>query len=150
MKEGVQYYFNDVLNDTVYYINNTAHYTVALSAYGSKVLIFSDKALITSVENKTNLPTKYFLDQNYPNPFNPTTTIKYSIGGSGSAPVKILIYNILGEKIRTLVDKAQTPGSYSVQWNSRGDSGNTVASGVYFYILKVDNYFQIKKMILLK
>lgn len=150
MKEGVQYYFNDVLNDTAYAINNTNNFAVSLSSYGSKVFIFSDKELITAVNNKTSRPAQYLLEQNYPNPFNPTTTIKYSIGGNGSSPVKMLIYNILGQRVRTLVDEAQTSGNHIVQWNGKSDSGNMVASGVYFYVLKVDNFFQIKKMILLK
>jgi glycosidase len=150
MKNGVQYYFNDVLNDTVFTFNNTNHFAVSLPSYGSKVFIFSDKSLITSVNNKTSQPYRYSLEQNYPNPFNPATTIRYTIGGSGSTPVKMLIYNILGQRVRTLIDKTQIAGNYTVQWNSKSDSGNTVASGVYFYILKVDNFFQIKKMILLK
>ena len=150
MQAGTQYYFNDVLNDTSFAITNTNHIVLSLPSFSSKILIFSDKALITSVENKNNLPNKFWLDQNYPNPFNPTTTIKYSIGGSSSAAVKILIYNILGQKVRTLVDNAQMPGVYTIQWNSKNDSGNMVATGVYFYVLKVDDFFQIKKMILLK
>lgn len=150
MEQNKPYYFNDVLNDSVYSVSSTSGYAMTLPPYGVKVLIFSDKSIITSVDENSGGPAAYYLDQNYPNPFNPTTTIKYSVGGTGAAPVKLLIYNLLGQKVRTLVDNVQAAGQYSIQWNSKNDTGNTVSSGVYFYLLKINNFVQIKKMILLK
>ncbi len=151
MQQNKPYYFNDVLNDTVYSITSTSHFNMSLPAYGSEILIFSDKALITTVENNySNHVSTYSLEQNYPNPFNPTTTIRYSVGGFGASPVNISIYNILGQRIKTLVNSVEIPGYYNVQWDSRNDYGNIVSSGIYFYVLRVNNFIQTKKMILLK
>ncbi len=111
---------------------------------------------VDDVEDETVI-TKYELKQNYPNPFNPTTTIKYSIPsvlaeGEKNLPnshndvrVQLIIYNILGEKIATLVDEKQTSGNYAVQFNASG-----LPSGVYFYTLRAGTFVQTKKMILLK
>ena len=88
------------------------------------------------------------LKQNYPNPFNPTTTISYvhpSIAGSNAANVELIVYDALGRKVATLVNKEQTPGNYSVQFNA----GN-LPSGLYFYRLSYGNLELSRKMLLLK
>jgi hypothetical protein len=101
----------------------------------------------------------YRLEQNYPNPFNPTTVINYSIpafensppgrsrpkGRGGSIPVKLVIYDMLGKEVATLVEAAQRPGSYKVKWNASGH-----ASGVYLYKLTAGSFYASKKMILLR
>ncbi|HKJ80594.1 MAG TPA: alpha-amylase family glycosyl hydrolase, partial [Ignavibacteriaceae bacterium] len=74
MQQNKPYYFNDILNDSVYSVNSTSHFEQTLLPYDSKVLIFSDKAFITSVKNYSSSQLTYSLEQNYPNPFNPTTT----------------------------------------------------------------------------
>ncbi len=84
----------------------------------------------------------------YPNPFNPTTTIAYSISQSG--PVALEIYNVLGEKVRTLVDQFQTAGDHEVTWDSRNDHGEAVSSGIYFYRLRAGDLNETKKMVLMK
>lgn len=94
------------------------------------------------------LPAFYSLDQNYPNPFNPSTTIKYAI--ANECFVKLSVYNILGQKVIDLVNKNQKPGAYKVIWEGNNNAGSQVASGVYFYRLKTDEYTDSKKMILLK
>jgi hypothetical protein len=90
------------------------------------------------------------LDNAYPNPFNPTTTIKYSIASTGHVSLKI--YNAAGQLVRTLVDEEQSPRpeGFSATWNGRGNRGEDVASGVYFYKLTAKEYSQTKKMVLLK
>ncbi len=98
----------------------------------------------TGIEkSKENLPINYSLQQNYPNPFNPTTTINYQLPSSGFVTLKV--YDMLGRLVKTLVDEKKPEGSYSVQFNA-----NNIASGIYFYKLKADNYSAVKKMILLK
>ena len=94
------------------------------------------------------VPTEYSLGHNYPNPFNPTTTISYALPGgerrtedggrTTSHHVSLRIYNILGQEVRTLLDKVQEPGYYTVTWYGKDNSGQVVASGVYFYRLSVD------------
>ncbi len=90
----------------------------------------------------------YELLQNYPNPFNPITNIKYQIPNSGR--VVLEIYNNLGQKIRTLVNREQNDGWHHVQWNGQDDLGNVLSSGVYIYKLTADRIVQSNKMLLLK
>ena len=94
------------------------------------------------------LPEAYGLSDNYPNPFNPTTTISYSLATSGHTTVDI--YNILGQKITSLVSQYQEAGKHSVIWNGRNESGDMVASGVYFYRLISGDFIDSKKMLFLR
>jgi len=97
-----------------------------------------------SVEDETaGIPSQYNLNQNYPNPFNPSTTITYSIPKAGLATIRI--FNILGQEVRVLVNQMMNPGTYNVTF----DAGS-LSSGVYFYSLSVDNFTQVKKMMLMK
>jgi hypothetical protein len=88
------------------------------------------------------------LDQNYPNPFNPETTIKYFL--PSPSDVKLEIFNIKGQLVKTLVNEKQTTGKFSVKWNGKDDSDKHVASGVYFYRLDTSQKSITKKMVLLK
>ena len=92
-------------------------------------------------------PTVFQLSQNYPNPFNPLTIIRYQIPEDGK--VVLGIYNLLGQPIRTLVDKEQEAGDYRVEWDGRDTEGARVGSGIYFYRLKTNDFVQVKKMVLL-
>ncbi|MCD6308491.1 MAG: T9SS type A sorting domain-containing protein, partial [Candidatus Latescibacteria bacterium] len=94
------------------------------------------------------LPTVYSLSQNYPNPFNPTTTIDYSIPQSGN--VELAVFNMTGQKVRTLVSERQDASFYKVVWDGRNDLGESVASGLYFYRLVSGNFNKIEKMTLVK
>lgn len=119
-----------------------------------------------SAEEENNLPDEYSLSQNYPNPFNPATTIKYSIpvssiqyaAGSQNkqssnqpinqsevAFVSLIVYDLLGKEVATLVNREQRPGEYEVEFDA-----SNLSSGTYFYTLKADNFVSTKKMILLK
>ncbi|MCW9096648.1 MAG: T9SS type A sorting domain-containing protein, partial [Ignavibacteriaceae bacterium] len=89
------------------------------------------------------VPIEYALEQNYPNPFNPSTTIKYSIPEDRF--VKLAVYNMLGEKVATLVNAQQKSGRYEINFNA-----SNLASGIYLYRLEAQNYVSIKKMILVK
>lgn len=91
-----------------------------------------------------------YLDDNYPNPFNPTTTIRYGLEQRGQ--VSLIVYNAAGQRVRTLVDEAQSPRAegFRVEWDGTSDAGNSVASGVYFYRLVTKNFELTKKMVLLK
>jgi hypothetical protein len=103
---------------------------------------------VTAVDNQTVLPNSFDLFQNYPNPFNPTTKIKYNLSSSGF--VTLTIYDLLGEKVKTLVNKTQNTGQYEVTADL-----SLFTSGVYFYRLNVKGdkgkqFSSIKKMILMK
>ena len=111
---------------------------------------FDITMVITSVKNG-NITLKFELSQNYPNPFNPTTTIKYSIPAVGNEYIRptnkvtLKIYDLLGRKVATLVNKEQTPGEYEVTF----DAGR-LASGTYIYRLAADSFVAAKKLLLLK
>jgi len=105
-------------------------------------------ALPAPVQIQTR-PETFALGNNYPNPFNPATTIKYALPEAAS--VKLEIYNVVGQVVRTLVDGRQNAGRYVVQWNASDDSGRNLSSGIYFYRLQAgDNFLEVKKMLLLK
>jgi len=93
-------------------------------------------------------PTEFELSQNSPNPFNPETTIGYAL--PKSAHVRFEVLNVLGQVVRTLVDEQQRTGTYEVTWNGLGDSGQALASGIYFYRIGADNFQATKRMLLLK
>ncbi|MCH7962944.1 MAG: MBL fold metallo-hydrolase [Bacteroidetes bacterium] len=103
---------------------------------------------VTSVDGTDQIPENFSLAQNYPNPFNPGTTIEYSLAHASSVVLKI--YDVLGNKIRTLVNASQIAGRKTVAWNGRDDKGERVKSGIYFYELAAENTVQVKKMILIK
>lgn len=92
------------------------------------------------------LPTHFEIEQNYPNPFNPITEIKYSL--PKETPVKLVIYNTLGQRIISLVDEKQTPGTYRVVWQGCQPDGTPVASGIYFYYIEADGFREVRKMVL--
>jgi hypothetical protein len=99
-------------------------------------------------DDKTILAYKTELLSNYPNPFNPTTTIK--CGMRNAECIIIEVFNIKGQKIKTLYDGYLEVGEHSFVWNGTDDNENSVASGIYFYRMKTDNYSNVKKMILMK
>ena len=94
------------------------------------------------------LPETYTLSQNYPNPFNPTTTIKFALPTGGE--VRLDVYNILGQRVRTLVDKFLPAGEHEVVFDGKNDSGGRVATGVYFYRIITKDFTESKKMVLIK
>ena len=105
-----------------------------------------------SVKKQGNVPLKFELFQNYPNPFNPITTIRYLV--PERSRIKIEIYNILGQHIKTLVDEIQDASSYEIEWNGINKNGNLVSSGIFIYrfsaqVGKNKNVFN-KKMLLMK
>ncbi len=106
---------------------------------------------VTTVNNARPAVVESFtLKQNYPNPFNPTTTIEFVINQSRFANVRLEVYNVLGQKVRTLYRGVLDAGMYKFQWNGRNDASQQVASGMYLYRLEVNGRAQIKQMILIK
>jgi len=102
--------------------------------------------------NPNPLPTSFELYQNRPNPFNPTTTIDFYIDGSenGSDQVKLEVFNVLGQLVKTLIDEPLLPGQHKVVWDGTDSDGAHTASGVYLYRLRIGEASQTKKMVLLK
>lgn len=93
-------------------------------------------------------PASFSLKQNYPNPFNPETIIEYSLPKGSS--VEIVVYNILGQKVRTLLEEYQRAGWHRVLWDGRDNKDKEVSSGIYLYRIKTSEFSQTKKMVLLR
>ena len=102
----------------------------------------------TAIDNDEEVAGKFELQDNYPNPFNPTTNIKFQTPASGT--VKLAIYDMLGNKIKTIVNEKRSAGLYNVQWDGTNDLGVSVSSGVYFYKLTSNNHVATKKMMFIK
>ncbi|OGU56245.1 MAG: hypothetical protein A2V66_02895 [Ignavibacteria bacterium RBG_13_36_8] len=104
----------------------------------------------TSVEDNSEfaVPTEVHLMQNYPNPFNPTTQISYRLESSGHT--SLIVSDLLGRQVRTLVSEEQSSGYHTIVWDAKDNSGNIMPSGIYLYTLKTGNILESKKMILMK
>jgi hypothetical protein len=129
-------------------------YTIAIDKMGNKwmgthhgVAVYNAGGVVTDVEkNDKSLPAGFMLSQNYPNPFNPSTTISYTVA-NGHSPllVDLSIYNVLGQKVCTLISEKQNAGEHTVEWNASGFS-----SGIYFYRVHAGDFVHTKRMVLIK
>jgi Concanavalin A-like lectin/glucanases superfamily/Secretion system C-terminal sorting domain len=113
-----------------------------------KIAELNDFTTKISDDNCNELPIQSYLFQNYPNPFNGQTHISYDI--QNTSKVNLIIYDILGRRLNTLVDEVKSPGKYSAVWDSKDSNGNKLASGIYFIRLKTNNYVGTNKIILLQ
>lgn len=110
---------------------------------------------ILGIPNQNNVLADFILYQNYPNPFNPETTIRFQIGSPQK--VSLVIYDILGRKVRTLINNNMLPGVHAIKWDGRNKEGSSASSGIYFYRLKVvssgsgsEVFVKTHKMVLIK
>ena len=99
-------------------------------------------------EKRSQTMVDFTLHNNYPNPFNSSTSISYSIMEENY--INITIYDLIGNRIKLLINKYQSPGHYKVQWNGKNDNGISVSAGVYLYSIEADGIMNVKKMVLLK
>lgn len=115
---------------------------------------YKELYLVTETEPVQNfIPETFSLKQNYPNPFNPTTSIEFSL--PVSADVQLIVYNILGQQVASLINEQRSAGYHSILWNANDSNGIKLSSGIYFYMLKAsgvdgNEFQQIRKMVLLK
>jgi hypothetical protein len=94
------------------------------------------------------VPDEFALHQNYPNPFNPVTTIQYDI--PEETHVNLIVYDILGREVKTLLNQTEQPGYKSIRWNGRNNAGQEISAGMYFYRLETTGFVKVHKMVLLK
>ncbi|MCJ7459338.1 MAG: cohesin domain-containing protein [candidate division Zixibacteria bacterium] len=140
--------------------SSVIHFTKMMFNEGAPTVSIKDGVLRitpTSVhENENlNLPRDFNLGQNYPNPFNPTTTIPFRVrslefGAGRPTHTTLVIYNLLGQKVNTLLDESLKPGLYQAIWNGKNDAGEKVPSGVYFYRLTSGSLSETRKMVLMR
>jgi hypothetical protein len=111
-------------------------------------LLLNQAAAAVGDGGDPTLPTEYALGENYPNPFNPTTAISFAV--PEPARVSLVVYNVLGQRVATLVDAVLQPGYYAHNWDGRSRNGRALPSGLYFYRLEAGSFRQTHKMVLLK
>ncbi len=134
--------YNDGLtNLNVNYVYGSNNYLYSGATYGG---FFRRQAnIFNSIEYNSEVIKEFMLYQNYPNPFNPITNVKFSILNSGD--VKIVVYDVMGREVQTLVNERLQPGTYEAMFD-----GSMLNSGVYFYKMLTDGFAETKKMILIK
>jgi len=131
-----------VILDTFTVLAPTDKFAYPIEKFNFDIL-HNPRGLTDINEEAVTLPKIFALKQNFPNPFNPLTTIEYAL--PKSAYVKILVYTITGQKVRTLLDKKRDAGSYKLEFD-----GGTLSSGVYLYRIEAGEYVDVKKMVLIK
>lgn len=132
--------------NTIYYFRIFAYNLYNNSSFSN--VAYDTTFLFTSItQTGTEIPDVFKLYNNYPNPFNPVTKIKFDIPAvsGNSIPVKIAVYNLLGEEVSVLADKQMNPGSYEVNFDA-----SMYSTGVYFYRIETGKFTDVKKMILIK
>ena len=117
---------------------------------GNQIQFNVENYVITSIDDTdfNSIPSSYSLNQNYPNPFNPTTNINYELPKADH--IKSEIFNLKGQKIKTLVNENKSAGVYNIFWDGKNDNGKRMVSGTYIYRITTSDFQQSKKMILLK
>ena len=127
--------------ESVHFVNENVGWVVGY--YGT--ILKTTNGGVTFVEEHQidEMPKEFLLSQNYPNPFNPSTKIQYQV--SNISHVSLVVYDILGNEIETMVNEEKSPGKYETNWNAAG-----LPSGVYFYQLRTGSFVETKKMILLR
>jgi len=141
----ISYLDNDISGSSVYYYRLSA-----VDFNGNEGETTAELAVtVTSIEGAgSNVPTVFSLDQNYPNPFNPTTTIRFGL--PQAADVKIVIYNVLGEPVRTLTESAYNAGYHHIVWDGRNNHGKIVSAGMYLYRIDAGSFVKTNKMLMIK
>jgi hypothetical protein len=129
---GLVLYAYDAVNPSIFGVSDTIRFNI----------------LVKVEQDNAEIPKEFALYQNYPNPFNPATEIKFDI--PKESHVKIVIYDITGKEVKTLVDEVVKPGAYRILWDGTDNSGNKVTSGIYFYRMIAGSYVSVKKMVLIK
>ncbi len=137
------------VSDTLNFVfDSVGEYTVKCYASDSDFTVIATWNVNIAVSNDINVVAVNNLSQNNPNPFNPTTNINFSL--SKNSNVSIIVYNVKGQKVKTLVSDRYTQGSHNVVWNGLDDNNQPVASGVYFYRMVSDEFHSTKKAIMMK
>lgn len=134
---------------------NTAHFTIRVRDSSNPSLTdVQHLTLVTRMSNNIEddhgsvLPEDFVLKQNYPNPFNQSTLIEYNL--HRHAHLTVEIFNVSGQRIRSLVDGEQSADSYATEWDGSSDNNHELPTGVYYYRVVAGDHLEVKKMLLLK
>ena len=137
-------------SQTIAGTTNTAYCLFSPGITPPSGLTFIFTPITVGIKNiSTQTPHNFKLYQNYPNPFNPTTTISFKV--ESYKVIKLIVYDLLGKEVATLVNEKLQPGTYEVNWNARhGGASTQLPSGVYFYKLDAGEFSDVKKMLMIK
>jgi len=120
-----------------------------LASNGSmKVATSGNLQLLLKVSGGANLPKQFALGQNYPNPFNPST--HFNVELPKAAFLNVTVYNVLGQKVATLVDEVRNAGTYTITWDGRAQTGTDVSTGLYFIRMSAEKFTAVQKVMLMK
>jgi len=151
---GIAIYDNDTNVEDAQIVYIAANYAEFSNQADAKLLLENAVSYLLAVptgigdDNTTAVPQEYALNANYPNPFNPTTTISYDVRETSN--VRVTVFNMLGQEVRTLVNTRQAAGSHEIVWDATNNLGEAVSSGIYLYQLQAGDFVQSRKMVLLK
>ena len=134
----------DIKDDADWILSGDEEYRLS----GSGEIVVYGNVIGFTLNKVTEIPLAYSVLQNYPNPFNPVTTIRYNL--PEYSHVSIIIYDLLGRRVTTLINKAEKPGYKSIVWDGTDSFGKQVSAGVYLYQIRAGNYTRVRKMALLK
>ena len=123
--------------------------------FANEISTFDESGKVGKISNpfplskaSSVIPVEFSLSQNYPNPFNPVTTIQFGV--PEESKVTLMIYDLLGREVRTLINNNLKPGYHKVVWNGTDHFGNQVATGMYFTVMQSGEFRDVRKMVLLK
>ena len=139
------YIDNDLEFNTEYFYRVSAYVNDFWTDYSNVISVMLENV---NIAGANDMPTVYKVHQNHPNPFNPVTTLRYDL--PQDAMVNIIIYDLMGKSIKSLVNSNQSAGYHSIQWNSINNEGQQVSAGLYLYTIQAGEFRQTKKMVLLK
>lgn len=121
---------------------------IALVENTAEYLLTPENTVSIDTPEDYHAATKYKLNANYPNPFNPSTNISFELAETQN--VTLVVYNMIGQKVKTLVNGKKAAGNYKIQWNGKNEEGLQVSSGIYFLRLEAGKFKQTRKMLLVK
>lgn len=138
----------DIYNVVVDTTENKVY--VEVSHFSEIILGSKSLARSTSLESASGAPAQYALYRNYPNPFNPVTTIRFDVAGKGNQHIRLSIYNLLGQRVRTLINRSVSPGGYTLKWDGTDHRNQPVASGIYLYRLQGEQFNITRRMVFIR
>lgn len=154
------YWVNDLYADTSTSVTGVqlSHYSVTLPPYGTAIYIIATEekhvvlpplSPIVKIQSEIEqTPQTFALKQNFPNPFNPSTTIVFQV--PRTSRVSLVIYNILGQKVRQLLQGVFPPGQHQVQWDGKNENGETLPTGIYILQMRAENFVSHRRVLLIK
>lgn len=150
LEQANTYYLNDLLagEGTMSTWEDIQSLALQLEPYQAKLYAITDTLVTLDVPENRELPSDFSFSQNYPNPFNATTNLNFTIPMQNH--VSVTVFNVLGEKVRTLADGTMTAGSHYLFWDGRNDTGDDLTSGIYFCRFDTEGYSRTIKLVLMK